>query len=91
MNYFENELLPEYYLITNTKILGVRNLNRAKTNYLIDLFLTMVFFVVAGTGLFMYFFIPSGIPRGRYVVYMGLTKGTWIWIHSRAGIVIVFL
>jgi hypothetical protein len=39
----------------------------------------------------MYFFIPSGIPRGRYVVYMGLTKGIWIWIHSRAGILIVIL
>jgi len=75
MNYFENELLPEYNLITNTKILGVRNLNRAKTNYLIDLFLTMVFFVVTGTGLFMYFFIPSGIPRGRYVVYISHSAG----------------
>ncbi|MGB9133133.1 MAG: DUF4405 domain-containing protein [Methanosarcina sp.] len=37
----------------------------------------------------MYFFIPSGIPRGRYVVYMGLTKAAWIWIHSRAGILMV--
>ena len=39
----------------------------------------------------MYFFIPSGIPRGRYVVYMGLMKATWIWIHSRAGILIAIL
>lgn len=63
--------------------------NRLKTNYLIDLILTTLFFVVVGTGLFMYFFIPSGIPRGRYVVYMGLTKASWIWIHSKAGILIV--
>jgi hypothetical protein len=62
-----------------------------KTNYLIDFVLTTLFFVVAGTGLFMYLFIPSGIPRGRYVVYMGLTKATWIWLHSRAGILVVLL
>jgi hypothetical protein len=39
----------------------------------------------------MHFLIPSGIPRGQYVVYMGLTKATWIWIHSKAGILIVIL
>jgi hypothetical protein len=65
--------------------------SRLKTNYLIDLILSTLFFVVAGTGLLMYFLIPSGIPRGRYVVYMGLTKATWLWIHSRAGILIVVL
>ncbi|HWQ49733.1 MAG TPA: DUF4405 domain-containing protein [Methanosarcina sp.] len=65
--------------------------SRLKINYLIDLILTTLFFVVASTGLFMYFLIPSGIPRGRYVVYMGLTKATWIWVHSRAGILIVIL
>ena len=65
--------------------------SRLKTNYLIDLILTTLFFVVAGTGIFMYFLIPPGIPRGQYVVYIGLTKATWIWIHSRAGILIVIL
>jgi hypothetical protein len=65
--------------------------SRLKTNYLIDLILTTLFFVVAGTGIFTYFLIPPGIPRGRYVVYIGLTKATWIWIHSRAGILIVIL
>ncbi|WP_394339185.1 DUF4405 domain-containing protein [Methanosarcina sp. UBA411] len=56
-----------------------------------DLALTIFFLVVASTGLFMYFFIPSGIPRGKYVVYMGLMKATWLWIHSKAGILIVIL
>jgi hypothetical protein len=67
---------------------GGENVSRTKINYLMDLILTILFFVVAGTGLFMYFFMPSGIPRGRYIVYMGLTKATWIWIHSRIGILI---
>ncbi|WP_048168760.1 DUF4405 domain-containing protein [Methanosarcina sp. 2.H.A.1B.4] len=66
-------------------------MNRQKTNYLIDLALTTLFFGVAGTGLFMYFFIPSGVQRGRYLVYMGLTKATWIWIHSRVGILMSIL
>ncbi|WP_440946395.1 DUF4405 domain-containing protein [Methanosarcina sp. T3] len=66
-------------------------MNRQKTNYLIDLALTTLFFGVAGTGLFMYFFIPSGVQRGRYIVYMGLTKATWIWIHSRIGILMIIL
>lgn len=70
---------------------GSEYLNRAKTNYLVDLFLTVFFFVVAGTGLFMYLFIPPGIPRGRYVIYMGLTKATWLWIHNKAGILIIIL
>ncbi|WP_048129677.1 DUF4405 domain-containing protein [Methanosarcina lacustris] len=39
----------------------------------------------------MYFFIPSGVQRGRYLVYMGLTKATWIWIHSRVGILMSIL
>jgi hypothetical protein len=58
---------------------------------LVDLVLTTLFFGVAGTGFFMYFFIPSGVQRGRYLVYMGLTKATWVWIHSRAGILMSVL
>ncbi|AAM03463.1 TPA: DUF4405 domain-containing protein [Methanosarcina acetivorans] len=66
-------------------------MTRQKTNYLVDLALTTLFFGVAGTGLFMYFFIPSGVQRGRYIVYMGLTKATWVWIHSRIGILMIIL
>jgi ABC-type multidrug transport system permease subunit len=67
------------------------NLNKQKLNYLVDLILTTLFFIVAFTGLFMHFFIPSGVQRGRYIVYMGLTKATWIWIHSKAGILITII
>jgi hypothetical protein len=67
---------------------GSGKLNRTKTNYLIDLILIALFSIVVSTGLFMYFFIPSGIPRGGHIVYLGLTKATWVWIHSRAGILI---
>lgn len=87
-----NSVLTEACFSYCTKLKnGSENLNRAKTNYLIDLVLTTLFLVVASTGLFMYFFIPSGIPRGKYIVYMGLTKATWLWLHSKAGILIVIL
>ncbi|MCQ1536787.1 DUF4405 domain-containing protein [Methanosarcina sp. KYL-1] len=66
-------------------------MNRTKLNYIVDLILTTLFLGVAGTGLLMYFFMPSGIPRGKYVVYMGLTKATWVWIHSRAGILMTII
>jgi hypothetical protein len=71
--------------------IGSEKLNRTRSNYLIDLVLMILFFSVAATGLFMYFFIPSGIPRGGHIVYLGLTKATWVWIHSRAGILIAIL
>jgi hypothetical protein len=70
---------------------GSEKLSRTKTNYLIDIILAVLFFSVVITGLFMYFFIPSGIPRGGYILYLGLTKTTWIWIHSRAGILMATL
>ena len=66
-------------------------LNRTRVNYLIDIILAILFLSVAGTGLFMYFFVHSGIPRGGYILYLGLTKNMWVWIHSRAGILMVIL
>ena len=64
----------------------MKKLNRTKLNYIVDFCLTILFLIVAFTGFFMYFFIPSGIPRGMYVVYMGLTKATWTWIHNKSAI-----
>jgi hypothetical protein len=71
--------------------MGSERLNRTKLNYVIDLILTILFLVVASIGLLLYFFIPSGIRRGGYIVYMGLTKTTWIWIHSRAGLLMIIV
>jgi hypothetical protein len=65
---------------------GSEKLNRTKINYLIDLFLATLFLSVVSTGLFIYFFMPSGIPRGGHLIYVGSVKSTWVWVHSRAGI-----
>ncbi|WP_332882055.1 DUF4405 domain-containing protein [Methanosarcina horonobensis] len=59
---------------------------------MVDLVLTTLFFwSCRHRFLHVFFFIPSGVQRGRYLVYMGLTKATWIWIHSRAGILMSVL
>ncbi|MDD2438928.1 MAG: DUF4405 domain-containing protein [Methanosarcinaceae archaeon] len=58
---------------------------------MVDLGLMILFLVVAFTGFFMYFFIPAGIPHGRYLVYMGLTKATWTWIHNKSAILMTLL
>ncbi|MCC4771953.1 DUF4405 domain-containing protein [Methanosarcina sp. DH2] len=66
-------------------------MNRQKINYLVDFALATLFFGGAGTGFLMYFFMPLGVQRGRYLAYMGLTKATWVWIHSRIGILMSIL
>ena len=66
-------------------------LNRIKLNYMVDFCLTILFLIVAFTGLYMHFFIPSGVPRGMYVVYMGLTKATWLWIHNKSAILMTII
>lgn len=53
--------------------------------------LMILFLVVAFAGFFMYFFIPSGVPHGRYVVYLSLTKATWTWIHNKSAILMTLL
>ncbi|MDK2892784.1 DUF4405 domain-containing protein [Methanohalophilus sp.] len=62
--------------------------NRAKLNYLVDIAILLLFIIVAITGFYMYLFIPSGVPQGRYQVYMGLTKATWTLIHNRTSIML---
>ncbi|WP_340818798.1 DUF4405 domain-containing protein [Methanolobus sp. WCC4] len=61
-------------------------MNRMKLNYYIDLVLTVLFLIVAITGFVMYLVIPSGVPKGRYQEYLGITKATWTLIHNRSAI-----
>lgn len=61
-------------------------MNRMKLNYSIDIILTVLFLIIAITGFVMLFAIPSGVPRGRYQEYLGITKATWTLIHNRSAI-----
>jgi hypothetical protein len=58
-------------------------MNRMKLNYSVDVILTVLFLIIAVTGFVMLFVIPSGVPRGRYQEYLGITKATWTLIHNR--------
>ncbi|MGD9779042.1 DUF4405 domain-containing protein [Methanomethylovorans sp.] len=61
-------------------------MNRMKLNYSVDVILTLLFLIVAVTGFVMLFVMPSGVPRGRYQEYMGITKATWTLLHNRSAI-----
>lgn len=65
-------------------------MNRMKLNYSVDVILTLLFLIVAVTGFVMLFVIPSGVPRGRYQEYMGITKATWTLFHNRSAIMMTF-
>ncbi|SFM17407.1 DUF4405 domain-containing protein [Methanolobus profundi] len=64
-------------------------MNRTKLNYSIDLVLIILFLIVAITGAVMYFMMPSGVPRGRYQEYIGITKATWTLIHNRSAFLMI--
>lgn len=63
-------------------------MNKTKLNYFIDIIITVLFLIVAFTGLFIYLFIPEGVSRGRYQEYMGISKALWTLIHSNASILL---
>lgn len=63
-------------------------MNKTKINYAVDVILTFLFIIVAVIGFFMYLVIPEGVTQGRYQVYMGLSKATWIMIHNRTSILL---
>ncbi len=65
-------------------------MNRTKLNYLIDAILTILFMIAAVTGFVMYLMIPSGVPKGRYQEYLGITKAMWTLIHTRSAIMMTF-
>jgi hypothetical protein len=66
-------------------------MNLPKINYIIDALMVVSFAVTAVTGLIIFFFIPGGVPQGRYQEFIGILKGTWTAVHNWAGIVMVLL
>ena len=66
-------------------------MEKSKINYIIDAFMAISFFVVAITGLVMFFFLPSGIQRGGYQEFLGIIKHIWIDIHNWSGIILIIL
>ncbi|MFH1248822.1 MAG: DUF4405 domain-containing protein [archaeon] len=60
-------------------------------NYLIDILMAITFVFSATTALVIFFFLPEGVRQGRYQEFLGLTKGTWSFVHTWAGIAFIVL
>ncbi|MBP1908794.1 DUF4405 domain-containing protein [Methanolobus bombayensis] len=63
-------------------------MNKSEVNYYTDIVLTILFIAVAITGFILYLAIPSGVQRGRYQEFIGITKATWTLIHNRTSILL---
>ena len=64
---------------------------KAKTNYIIDVLMTIASIIVGGTGLILFFFLPSGVKQGRYQEFLGIPKHIIADIHDWSGIIIIVL
>lgn len=64
-------------------------MKKTKLNYLVDLCMGLCFLVVAITGVIIFLFLPSGIRRGGYQQFWGITKQNWENIHDWAGIILL--
>ena len=62
-----------------------------RTNYVIDILMGILFIIISFIGIIMFFFLPSGIKQGSTQLFLGITKGTWLFIHNWGGIILIFL
>jgi|AntAceMinimDraft_9_1070365.scaffolds.fasta_scaffold399659_2 cytochrome b subunit of formate dehydrogenase len=66
-------------------------MDKLKLNYFVDALMTISFFVTAFTGLIIFFFLPSGVQKGGYQVFIEITKQTWTAVHNWSGIIMIVL
>ncbi len=66
-------------------------MDQNKVKYLIDVLMGISFVVTTITGLLIFFFLPSGVPKGGYQTFLGIIKNTWSDWHTYAGILMILL
>jgi cytochrome b subunit of formate dehydrogenase len=66
-------------------------MDKTKINYIIDAFLAISFVITAITGILIFFFMPGGVPQGRFQELMGVSKAVWSAMHNWAGIIMMLL
>lgn len=64
-------------------------INRARLNYFIDVLMGLSFLITAITGMVLFIFMPSGIRQGRHIVFLGMEKSKWIFLHDWSGILMI--
>ncbi len=66
-------------------------MEKSKINYFIDLLILIFFVINSITGLIIFFFLPTGVKRGGYQVFLGIIKQNWVIIHNWSGILLILL
>ena len=66
-------------------------MGKAKINYFIDLLMIIFFIINSITGLIIFFFLPTGVKRGGYQVFLGIIKQNLVDIHNWSGILLLII
>ena len=66
-------------------------MGKSKINYLIDLLMLISFVINSITGLIIFFFLPTGVKRGSYQVFLGIIKQNWVDVHNWSGLLLILL
>ena len=64
-------------------------MEKTKINYFVDLLMLIFFVINSITGLIIFFFLPTGVKRGGYQVFLGIIKQNWVDIHNWSGILLI--
>ena len=65
-------------------------MNKNKIYYFLDIIMFLLFIVVAISSVALYF-LPSGVRRGSWQLFWGVSKSDWLFVHKWAGIVLIIL
>lgn len=66
-------------------------MKKIKINYFIDILMIFLFLIVAGSGIVLYFFLPSGERRAGWRSFLGIPRHSFSDIHELAGLLFLFL
>jgi len=64
------------------------NIIKSKMNILASILLAFFFLACASTALLLMFFVP---PSPSYALFLGISKTTWVRLHSFFGIVFIVI
>lgn len=65
-------------------------MNKTKITYFIDIVMAFLLIVVTISSVALYL-LPSGVRRGGWQLFLGITKKGWMSIHSWSGWLLIVL
>ena len=88
---------PQYHFSIQESLINrlyrfqLMHMKKADINYIVDALMTVALVIVGITGVFLFIFFESGIRRGGYQEFLGITKHTWSFYHEYIGIFMTVL